>query len=155
VQNTYDTASRLSALKVDGQQQAGNIVFNAASQTTSINIGTAGANQVNENYTFDPQTGLLTNQKVQRGGQTLLDLSYDYNRNTSVGTLNGKTGHLTKILNNLDHNKDRSYEYDAVGRLTKAKGGVSNIFPNGAGISEKNTDKVKGECEAQLNSIKD
>lgn len=128
VQQTYDTASRLSALKVDGQQQAGDIVFNAASQTTSINIGTAGTNQVNENYTFDPQTGLLTNQKVQRSGQTLLDLSYDYQRNNSVGNLNGKTGHLSKIINNLDTNKNREYEYDALGRLTKAKGSVNNIW---------------------------
>ncbi|MGI8639950.1 MAG: RHS repeat-associated core domain-containing protein [Pyrinomonadaceae bacterium] len=128
VQQTYDGASRLSTLKYNGSQQAGDIIYNAADQTTSINIGTAGANQVNENYTFDPQTGLLTNQKVQRGSQTLLDLSYDYNRNNSVGNLNGKTGHLTKILNNLDHTKDRSYEYDALGRLTKAKGGATNIW---------------------------
>lgn len=128
VEQSYDSASRLSTLKYGGQQQAGDIVYNAADQTTSINIGAAGANQVNENYTFDPQTGLLTNQKVQRGAQTLLDLSYDYQRNNSVGALNGKTGHLTKILNNLDHNKDRSYEFDALGRLTKAKGGVNGAL---------------------------
>ncbi len=113
----------MTSLKVDGTQQAGDIVYNASDQTTSINIGTAGANQVNENYTFDPQTGLLTNQKVQRGGQTLLDLSYDYQRYNSVGTLNGKTGHLSKIINNLDNNKNREYEFDALGRLTTAKGG--------------------------------
>ena len=128
VQQTYDNASRLSTLKYNGMQQAGDIVYNAAGQTTSINIGAAGANQVNQNYTFDAQTGLLTNQKVQRSSQTLLDLSYDYNRGGSVGNLNGKTGSLTKILNNLDHNKDRTYEYDALGRLTKAKGGATSIW---------------------------
>jgi hypothetical protein len=67
---------------------------------------------------------LLINQKVQKSGQTLLDLSYDYNRNNSIGTLNGKTGHLTKIIDNLNNNKNREYEFDALGRLTKAKGGV-------------------------------
>lgn len=123
IKHSYDVASRLSSLKVDGTEVAGNIVYNAADQTTSIKIGAAGANQVTENYTFDLQTGLLTNQKVQKSGQTLLDLSYDYNRNNSLGNLNGKTGHLTKIINNLDANKSREYEFDALGRLTKAKGG--------------------------------
>jgi len=129
VQSTYDVSGRLSTLKYNGQQQAGNIIYNASDQTTSIDIGTTGLNQINENYTFDPQSGLLTNQKVQRGSQILLDLTYDYNRGiNSSGTLNGKTGYRSKILNNLDHNKDRNYEYDALGRLTKAKGGVNNIW---------------------------
>lgn len=128
VAHTYDTASRLTNMTFGGQQQAGDIVYNASSQTTSIKIGTAGNNQVTENYTFDQQTGLLTNQKAIKNETTtpttLLDLSYEYNRNGSAGSLNGKTGHLTKIINNLDNNKNREYEFDAVGRLTKAKGGV-------------------------------
>lgn len=150
VQQSFDVTSRLSALTVDGQQQAGNVVFNAAGQTTSINIGTPGANQVNENYTFDPQSGLLTNQKVQQGSQTLLDLTYNYSRNTgSAGNLNGKTGHLSKILDNKNHAKDRSYEYDALGRLTKAQGGADNRwtqqytydrFGNRESVSETGTD---------------
>ena len=60
---------------------------------------------------------------MQRGAQTLLDLSYEYNRLNSVGNASGKTGHLSKITNNIDNNKNREYEYDALGRLTKAKGG--------------------------------
>ena len=56
---------------------------------------------------------------------TLLDLSYGYDRGNSIGSLSGKTGQLTRITNNLDHNKDRSFEYDALGRLTAAKGGLA------------------------------
>lgn len=128
----YDSSSRLTTLKygtaLSQVQQAGDLVYNASDQTTSINIGSAGKHQVNEQYTFDQQTGLLINQKAVRDGDTLLDLSYDYNRNNSTGTLNGKTGHLTKILNNLDHNKDREYKFDAIGRLTSAKGGVNSAL---------------------------
>lgn len=102
VEHSYDTASRLSSLKVNGAEQAGEIDYNAADQTKSIKIGAAGINQVTENYTFDAQTGLLTNQKAQKSGSTLLDLSYEYDRKNSIGTLSGKTGHLSKIVNNFD-----------------------------------------------------
>ena len=125
----YDSSSRLTTLKygtaLSKAQQAGDIAYNASDQTTSINIGPSGSNQVNEQYTFDPQTGLLTNQKAVDSNGTLLDLTYDYNRNNSAGSLNGKTGHLTRVLDNLEHKKDREYQFDAVGRLTVAKGGAN------------------------------
>jgi RHS repeat-associated protein len=122
VQYSYDLASRLSQLKYNGEQQAGDIVYNAASQATQLKIGVAGANQVTENYGYDTQTGLLTNQTIQRGANTLLNLSYDYRKNLD-GTNNTKTGQLRKITNNLDNNRNREYTYDALGRLTTAKGG--------------------------------
>ncbi len=122
IQNAFDSSDRITTLTVDGGQQAGNIVYNAADQTTSINIGAVGTNQINEQYTFDPQTGLLTNQKaVKNGTTTLLDLTYDYSRNTSLGTLNGKTGHLTKITDNLSTtNWTKTYVFDTLGRLKSA-----------------------------------
>lgn len=83
-----------------------------------------------EQYTFDPQTGLLTNQKAIRNSTELLNLSYEYNRGGSVGSLSGKTGHLTKIIDNLNTNKNREYEFDALGRLTKAKGGTTGTLWN-------------------------
>jgi hypothetical protein len=113
--------------------QAGDIVYNASDQTESIKIGVAGTNQVTEKYTYDSMNGLLKNQKAIKNDQTvnqqtLLDLNYDYARNNSIGNANGKTGHLTKITDNLNTNKNKEYEYDALGRLTKAKGGTNNLW---------------------------
>src|SRR6185369_2944701 len=107
--------SRLSKLQVAGADYAKDIVYNAASQTTSLKVGVDGSNQITESYNYDDTTGLLSNQKVQRGTTTLLDLSYDYLR---TGTTSGRTGQLIKILNNLNHGRDRGYVYDALGRLT-------------------------------------
>ncbi len=125
VKYTYDIASRLNNITIGGQQQAGNIAYNPSDQITSMKVGPTGANQISETYAYNDKTGLITNQKVEKGGLKLLDLSYDYQRLNSKGTLNGKTGHLTKITNNLDSKRNREYEYDAVGRLTKMKGGAN------------------------------
>jgi len=117
VHHDYDVASRLGGLTFDGQSFASNIVYNAASQTTSLSVGT-GTNQVNESYSYNAQTGLLDNQTATRNGTTLLNLSYDY-----AGANGKRSGQLTKISNNFDHNKDRGYEYDVLGRLRRATGG--------------------------------
>jgi hypothetical protein len=106
IEPTYDTTSRLTTLKVNGQQQAGDIVYNSSDQTESIKIGASGTNQVTETYQYDPLSGLLTNQKATKAGQDLLNLSYDYARKNSVGNANGKTGHLTKITDNLNNAKN-------------------------------------------------
>jgi RHS repeat-associated protein len=119
VDHSFDIASRLSSLSFDGQVQASNIVYNPASQATSLSVGT-GTNQVNESYGFNSQTGLLESQTITRNGSTLLNLSYDY-----AGANGKRTGQLTKIYNNLDHAKDRSFQYDALGRLVTATGGQS------------------------------
>ena len=105
VNQTYDTASRLSSLSYNNQLQASDFVFNAANQVTQMKVGAAGANQVVENYAYDAQTGLLSNQTVNRGATTLLNLSYDY-RKALDGTNNSKIGQLRKITNNLDVNRN-------------------------------------------------
>lgn len=126
VHHDYDLASRLSTLTYDSQSFASNIVYNASSQTTSLKIGAAGTNQITENYSYASQTGFLTGQNIVRGTDTahpLLDLSYDY------ANAGGKrTGQLTKILNNLNHGKDRGYSYDAMGRLVQATGGLNGAL---------------------------
>ena len=121
----YDETSRLKELKVDNQIQMSEIVYNPMSQVNSLKTGAATANPDVETYSYDQQTTLLTNQKVikQNSSQTLMDLSYEYNRGASNGNLSGKTGQLTHIVNNLDRSKDRVFEFDTLGRLRTAKGG--------------------------------
>lgn len=119
--HSYDVASRLTGVSVNGALHASDVVYNADSQTTSIRVGTAGPNQIVESYGYDQQTGLLANQTLARSATPtnwLLNLSYDY-----AGTNGKRTGQLVKLLNNLNHNKDRSYSYDALGRLVQASGG--------------------------------
>ncbi|MDQ3806234.1 MAG: DUF4214 domain-containing protein, partial [Acidobacteriota bacterium] len=122
--HSYDVASRLSGLQIGGADYASNVVYNAASQVTSLDVGAGVGNWKQERYTYDAVTGLLTNQKVLRAGdvnQKLLDLSYEYHR---PGTTSGRTGQLTKVTNHLDAAENRTYEYDALGRLRRATGGA-------------------------------
>jgi RHS repeat-associated protein len=124
IHHDFDAASRLSGLKVNNVSHASEIGYNASSQTTSLKVGAAGANQMTETYAYDPLTGLLAGQKVFRGTDTAenrrLDLSYDYLRE---GTMSGRTGHLTKVTDNRDAAKNRHYEYDPLGRLRRATAG--------------------------------
>ncbi|MFN7928342.1 MAG: RHS repeat-associated core domain-containing protein [Blastocatellia bacterium] len=120
---TYDLASRSQSLTYNSTAMANNPVYNPSSQTTQLDVGGA----IQEQYTFDPQTGLLTNQKVKQGSTTHMDLSYDYN-NLYTGTGQNstwKTGQLSKIVDNKNNERNRQFTYDKLSRLKEAKGGSS------------------------------
>lgn len=98
VKISYDQTSRLKDLKVDSAIQMDQIVYNDFGQATSIKIGASTPNPLTEEYTFDSNNGLMTNQKVKRGSTNLMDLTYSYARGSSKGSINGTTGNLTKIV---------------------------------------------------------
>lgn len=128
----YDVASRPKGLSVEGVALASGIAYNAAGQTTTLNVGVPGPNQLTEDYEFDPMLGFLSHQRVLRAGSALLDLSYEYLRPAAPGpqpaTPDGRTGQLTKLINNLDDRKNRAYAYDALGRLVKTAHGTVRPF---------------------------
>src|SRR5262249_55253015 len=67
----------------------------------------------------NPANGLLAGQRVHRDGETLLDLSYDYQRPGQPGT----TGQLIRATDNLDARRTTTYDYDTLGRLRQVSGG--------------------------------
>jgi hypothetical protein len=48
-----ETTVFLTGLKWDGADFASQINYNSSSQTSSLKVGAAGANQITENYTYD------------------------------------------------------------------------------------------------------
>ncbi len=125
VEPAYDIASRIDSLKFGGVTMASNPVYNAASQTTSLDVGS----QIKELYGYDPKTGLMTDQQVKRGADILVDLKYNYTLNNDANNNGAKTGQLTGITDLKNTARNRAYEYDKLGRLVKVKGGA-NAFMN-------------------------
>lgn len=125
VKYDFDDAGRIDGLSVDAANYASDFTFNNFGQIGSVKIGPSGANQITETYAYNPQNGLLENQKVLKSGTALLDLSYQYQQ-CSCST--GGGGQVSKIVNNLDANRNRSYDYDALGRLRRVIGGVNKSW---------------------------
>lgn len=124
VHQDFDIAGQVADIKVDGFNQASSIIYDSAGHITSLNVGNL-ASQSTEQYDFDAVTGLLTGQRVLRDGKSLLDYTYDYLPPSCTPRpcvqLSGRTGQLTRIVNNLT-GKNYTYDYDMSGRLSKAVG---------------------------------
>lgn len=124
---SYDVASRLTQMDVDSATYLNGVSYNTSGQVTQLTTGSSMANPRVEGYAYDSQTGLLTGQTVKNTAATTtyLDLTYSYARGNSHGSASGKTGQMTKILDNLSHSRDKLYEFDSLGRIMNAKGGVA------------------------------
>ena len=125
VHSEFDSVGRLANLQVDGVNYLSEVVFNSLDQVSSLKIGPEGVNQISEQYNYDILSGKLENQKVLRGSTALLDLSYEYQQCTCS---TGRGGQITSIVNNLNRNQDRKYDYDRLGRLAKVSGGMNQTW---------------------------
>jgi RHS repeat-associated protein len=102
-------------------------VYNSSNQMTSLAVGS----QITENYSFDPKTGLLVSQQVNKGPDQLVNLQYNYTLDNDSNNNGAKTGQLTSVTDQKNTARNRAYEYDKLGRLGKVKGGV-DAFSNPA-----------------------
>jgi RHS repeat-associated protein len=125
VTQSYDEASRVKGLKVNDVDYASQITYNAASQMTSVLIG-SGTNQLTETYSYDERMA-LTHQEVKRGPTTLMSLSYAYHLGAACEVefelcnmdprVYFSTGKLTLATDHLTGRRQR-FSYDELGRLT-------------------------------------
>jgi RHS repeat-associated protein len=140
---SYDIASRLSALQVNGSNDASQVTYNAASQITGLVVGT-GSTQLTESYSYDPGSQLLTNQTVQRSGNPLMNLSYwyqvgygcegcDVNPDPEMTFPAAYSEQVTKIVNYVS-NREYRFSYDSFARLVSAGTGTTN-FKTGQGTT--------------------
>ncbi|MGH3844217.1 MAG: RHS repeat-associated core domain-containing protein [Pseudonocardiaceae bacterium] len=119
VELEYDLASRVRRLTVDGRDQASDITYAPCGLPAGMTVG-AGPQPITEIYDCNPANGLPAGQRVLRGGETLLDLSYGYQHPGQPGT----TGQLIRATDNLDTSRTTTYDYDTIGRLRQASGGL-------------------------------
>ena len=91
-------------MNVDSATYLDGVSYNTSSQVTQLTTGSSMSHPRVENYSYDSQTGLLTGQTVKNTAatSTYLDLTYSYARGSSHGSASGKTGQLTKIVDNLN-----------------------------------------------------
>lgn len=123
---SYDVASRMDGLKVNGVDFASQINYNADSQLKTLAVGN-GTNQSIENYSYDPETGFLINQNLQRGGVTLMSLSYGYAQHYCFSgecpaVVWPHTGQVTRVD---DGTNTKLYTYDTLGRLSTFTAGTA------------------------------
>ena len=118
----YGLADQPNGLTVDGIPYASQIAYGAGGQLKSLTVGWVQISPITETYDYDPATGRLHDQQLQRAGAPLLDLVYNELR---PGTSSGRTGRVTQVTDGLDGLYSQTYFYDGLGHLKQAAGGNS------------------------------
>jgi RHS repeat-associated protein len=100
--------------------------YGPSGQVESSRAGPAGPTPLVETFAFDPVTGLPSGQRVTRGAERLLDLSYDFSQVVADPHVEpGRTGQLTAMADNLHPARGLRYSYDQVGRLRSVAQGTA------------------------------
>jgi YD repeat-containing protein len=121
----YDARARLATIG-GTRNYINSISYKPSQQVQSIQL----ANGLTESYGYSADRLQLTSQSVQQGqNQPLMNIGYNYNadQTSGGGTKAGNSGQLismTAAINNFgtDNNRDQTFKYDQVGRLTYASG---------------------------------
>jgi RHS repeat-associated protein len=95
-----------------GQNPVTATVYNPASQVTSLTFGSTDS----DNYTYDPNTGRMTQYKFTVNGQSMISTP-GWNTNGTLHTLN-----ITDPFNSANQ-QNCSYGYDDLGRVGSANCG--------------------------------
>lgn len=101
-----------------------------------------------EAFIYDNQTGLLTGQALTGAGQSLLNLTYGDNGAGDYASV--KTGQIASITDNLAGNKgdrNRTFQYDKLGRLTGANGTRSGAVWSQGYVYDRYGNRQQVDCQ--------
>lgn len=123
VEHHHEAGDVPALVACNGVPVASQFTFNGAGQITSLLTGPPGPTQCREEYWYDDWHGWLLHQTLTRAGVPLLDQSYDYEHLDITGTPR-RTPQISRLVDHLNDARSVSYDYDALGRLTDAIGGI-------------------------------
>ena len=126
VKHGFDDRGRLQKV---GDAGSATKYISSTSYQPSQQVGSISLNNgVTENYGYSADRLQLTSQTATKSGNTLMSLTYNYvapkSRSGGGGTGNANTGQLMDITSSQINGQQRneSYNYDQVARLTQAGG---------------------------------
>jgi len=109
---SYGIGGSLADLQINGIDYASQPTYNPAGQLASLMVGATEPGQALETYGYDPNTSLMSRQRVLIGDSVPLDLGYTY----------FLSHQLAQLTDNRDGRRSQGYSYDGLSRLHTATG---------------------------------